>query len=103
MPLDWTWLPDISIASPNNIWVVGDRILNSQDEGKTWKEVELESGNGFYGRPYRVEFIDSNTGWITADGYLVTQDGGKGWNPRSKEHGIEDILNIRSRNSRKQQ
>jgi len=50
------------VVSANNIWIVGDVILDSQDEGKTWKEVEIERGNGFYGRASRREFGDSNSG-----------------------------------------
>ncbi len=96
--LEWTWLLDIWVTSRKHIWVVGDVILNSRDLGKTWREVDLERGNGFYGRPYRVKFIDSTRGWIKADGYLVTTDGGENWNPRSQEQGIEDF---RRRSSRK--
>jgi photosystem II stability/assembly factor-like uncharacterized protein len=97
MSLEWVWLLDIGIASPNNIWIVGDVILHSQDRGKTWEEVDVERGNGFYGRASRIQFIDSNIGWITADGYLITTDGGKTWTPRSIEEGVEYLMNQKRR------
>jgi photosystem II stability/assembly factor-like uncharacterized protein len=102
IPLDRTRLLDISIASPDNIWVVGDIIFNSRDKGKTWKEVDLPGGDGFYGRPSRIEFINSDVGWIIADGYLVTRDGGRSWSARSREEGIEDLMRLKRRGSIKQ-
>jgi hypothetical protein len=86
--LQWTWLLDIWPASATNIWAVGDVILNSRNGGRTWKEIHVESGNGFYGRASRVKFSNSKRGWIEADGYAITSDGGRTWVPPSSNRAL---------------
>jgi photosystem II stability/assembly factor-like uncharacterized protein len=101
IPLQWTWLLDIWPASPTSIWAVGDVILHSTDGGKTWKEKDIELRNGFYGRAFRVKFLDSKRGWIEADGYAVTTDGGKTWVPSSSNGGVARLIQQKSATRRR--
>ena len=100
-PVEWKWLLDIWPASPTNIWAVGDVILHSTDGGKTWKEKDIELGNGFYGRAFRVKFLDSKRGWIEADGYAVTTDGGKTWVQGSSDGGVARLIHRKSATRRR--
>ena len=80
--LRWTWLLDLWPASATNIWAVGDVILNSRNGGKTWREVDVERGHGFYGRAVLVRFSNSKRGWIKGQGgFAVTRNGGNTWTP----------------------
>jgi photosystem II stability/assembly factor-like uncharacterized protein len=91
--LAWTWLLDLWLSSKDHIWVVGDLFLNSQDGGKTWRKINIKTGNGFYGRATHVEFVDANQGWIAAIyGFAITTNGGKTWFRTGSKRRVKNLI-----------
>jgi photosystem II stability/assembly factor-like uncharacterized protein len=79
-PYDWRFR-DAWPVSESNVWVVGDTLLQSEDGGDSWNEVEAD-------RSYRdvaIRFSSERVGWIArypSEHYLLTVDGGQSWTAR---------------------
>ncbi|MDF1537401.1 MAG: YCF48-related protein [Candidatus Thorarchaeota archaeon] len=73
------WFNQLTISSPNSIWIAGMAILaNSRDGGITWNYVEFENVTSLF---TTVGFANSSHGWASTNQQLFrTFDAGVTWN-----------------------
>lgn len=65
---------DAALLTPNDGWVLTDRLLLTSDAGSTWRDVTPAA------RPDAAFFLDPQTGWaVSAAEISSTLDGGQTW------------------------
>jgi photosystem II stability/assembly factor-like uncharacterized protein len=82
-------------ADSKNVWLVGDRVLRSADNGKTWNEVSI--CEDVAGTPAAISFLNDKNGWLmTNQGskFCVTADGGHSWMTRDYPKNIVGVRGI---------
>ncbi|MEW6128562.1 MAG: YCF48-related protein [Acidobacteriota bacterium] len=85
-------LHNLFAVSPENIWVVGNNILqNSTDGGRNWRLCQLPFSHDLLS----IKFVNENIGW--ACGYngliLKTEDAGKTWQKKETLYSHRTVLN----------
>ncbi|HZW40460.1 MAG TPA: T9SS type A sorting domain-containing protein [Ignavibacteriaceae bacterium] len=76
-----SWLPDYTMKNKNNIVVLTNKIIESNDGGLTWNSYALPPKGDYTGNYDYLIFQDSLTGFVlsTYMEVLKTTDGGKKW------------------------
>jgi photosystem II stability/assembly factor-like uncharacterized protein len=75
----------VQFVNANAGWIVGPRLLTTQDGGKTWIELRrdglgtIEAEDIFQGQHW-IQFTSPETGWsVGGSGVAKTTDGGRTW------------------------
>ena len=81
----------VANTPPGNIWAVGSGgvMLRSEDDGETWKEIQLDGPEQVYSS---ICFPDKDHGWVvgTRGTILHTEDGGTNWKKVDRLYSTKD-------------
>jgi photosystem II stability/assembly factor-like uncharacterized protein len=75
----------VQFVNPNAGWIVGPRLLATQDGGKTWIELRRDGlgtiqAEEFFQGQHWIQFTSPETGWsVGGSGVAKTTDGGRTW------------------------